>query len=150
MSAAPALLATTWRGAVPEVRVRGHIAVVDPEGRLAFALGDPDVLTTLRSCVKPLQALPFLRLAADAIGAGEEEVAIACASHSGEPVHVETVARLLGRVDLDEGSLACGPQLPFDSAAADARIRAGLPPRRIDNNCSGKHAAMLAACVVAG
>jgi L-asparaginase II len=65
-------------------------------------------------------------------------------------VHEQTVLGLLGRIGLDEGSLACGPQLPFDAAAANARIAARLPPRRIDNNCSGKHAGMLAACVVNG
>ena len=65
MAADPALLATVWRGDVPEARVRGHVAVVDQNGRLVDSLGDPDAVTTLRSCVKPLQAFPFIREAAD-------------------------------------------------------------------------------------
>ncbi|HKR98548.1 MAG TPA: asparaginase [Candidatus Dormibacteraeota bacterium] len=150
MSPEPALLATAWRGDVPEAEYRGHVAVVDATGRVVDALGDPDAITTLRSCVKPLQALPFIRLAVDRLGAPEDEVAIACSSHSGEPEHVAVVQRLLSRAGLDEASLACGPQLPFDEHAAAARIRAGTGLQRIDNNCSGKHAAMLATCVAAG
>jgi L-asparaginase II len=149
-SRAAAHLATTWRGDVPEAVIRAHVAVADGEGRLIAGAGDPQALTTLRSCVKPLQALPFLRTAADEVRATPEEVAVVCSSHSGEPVHERTVLGLLGRIGLDEGALACGPQLPFDTAAANARIAAGLPPRRLDNNCSGKHAGMLATCVVNG
>jgi L-asparaginase II len=149
MSSAP-VLARVWRGDVPEAAIRAHVVVAERSGRVLEAAGDPDALTTLRSCVKPLQALTFLRVAADPLGVSDEEVAVVCSSHSGEPIHERVVRRLLGRIGLDEDALVCGPQLPFDEAAANARIAAGLPPRRIDNNCSGKHAGMLAACVVAG
>jgi L-asparaginase II len=130
--------------------VRGHVAVVDAAGELLAGAGDPAAVTTLRSCVKPLQALVFVRHAVDEVDAGQDELAVACASHNGEPVHVETVRRLLGRCGLDDGALSCGPQLPYDDDAARAILAAGEEPGRIHNNCSGKHAAMLAVCTVRG
>ena len=78
------------------------------------------------------------------------EIAIACSSHGGEPVHVALVERLLARVGLDEHSLSCGPQLPMDDASAEAILAAGGKPSRLTNNCSGKHAGMLAVCSVRG
>ena len=147
----PALLAEVWRGNAVELHVRGHLAVVDAAGRLVASLGDPEAPTTLRSAVKPLQALPFVEGGAlDALDAGGDELALACASHSGEPVHVATARRLLGRAGLDEADLACGPQWPAGDAAARALAAEGGQAGRIHNNCSGKHAAMLAACVHAG
>ncbi|MBV8444871.1 MAG: asparaginase [Candidatus Dormibacteraeota bacterium] len=145
----PALLATGKRGGAPELTVRGHLVVVDAEGSVLAAAGDPDSLTTLRSCVKPLQALPFVRLAMERLGAGNAELAVACASHSGEPVHVEAVRRLLALGGVAEEHLACGAHLPFDDRAARQVILEG-GPRRIHNNCSGKHAAMLVTCAVMG
>jgi L-asparaginase II len=143
----PALLAEVWRGDVAEIAVRGHVAVVDAAGRLLAGAGDPEALTTLRSAVKPLQALPFVESgAADALGAGDDELALACASHSGEPVHVATARRLLARAGLDESALSCGPQWPYSEEAARALVRAGEEAGSIHNNCSGKHAAMLATC----
>ena len=150
MKTSPPVLATIWRGRVQEAAVRGHAAVVDADGTLLGAIGDPELVVPLRSCVKPIQAFPFVELAADEIGATSEEVAVSCASHYGEDIHVATVRRLLARVRLDETSLACGPQLPFDPASARRLLAAGMAPQRIHNNCSGKHAGMLAACVVAG
>jgi L-asparaginase II len=143
----PALLAEVWRGDVCEVVVRGHVAVVAADGTLLAQAGDPDARTPLRSTVKPLQALPFVSAAADALGATAEEIAVACASHSGEPRHVEVVRRLLARAGLDDAALACGPQWPYSEAAAHALVRAGESAGRVHNNCSGKHAAMLCACV---
>jgi L-asparaginase II len=142
-----ALLAEVWRGDVCEVVLRGHVAVVAADGTLLAQSGDPDARTTLRSTVKPLQALPFLDGAADALGASVAEVAVACASHEGEPRHVEAVRRLLGRAGLDESALSCGPQWPYSEAATHALVRAGETAGRVHNNCSGKHAAMLCACV---
>jgi L-asparaginase II len=146
----PPVLASVWRGEVCEARIRGHVAVVDSEGTLVASLGDPDMVTTVRSCVKPLQALPFVRHALDEVGAGSDELAVACASHSGEEVHVATVTRLLARVGLDESALRCGPQLPVEPSAARKLLASGGEARPIHNNCSGKHAAMLATCVVQG
>jgi L-asparaginase II len=130
--------------------VRGHVAVVDGAGTILGAAGDAGTVTTLRSCVKPLQALPFVRHAVDQLRASDEELAVACASHNGEPVHVETVLRLLGRLGLDEAALSCGPQLPMDQESARAILAAGKEPSRVHNNCSGKHAGMLAVCTVWG
>ncbi len=146
----PAHLATTRRGAALEAVVRGHVAVVAADGSLLGAVGDPDAPTTLRSCVKPLQAVPFVRRAADPIGAGDAEIAVACASHQGEPVHVDAVRGLLQLAGIDESALSCGPQLPADGVAARHLLGSGGTPARIHNNCSGKHAAMLAACRVSG
>ena len=146
----PAHLATTWRGTAREAVVRGHVAVVDPTGTVLACAGDPGALTTVRSCVKPLQAFPFVSRAAGRIGATQADLAIACASHGGEPLHVAAVRDLLGRAGVDEGELSCGPQLPSAAAAARHLLASGGAPQRIHNNCSGKHAAMLATCAAAG
>ncbi|MHB8488362.1 MAG: asparaginase [Candidatus Dormibacteria bacterium] len=150
IDAAPPVLATVWRGTVVEARIRGHVAVVDASGNLLSSAGSADALTTLRSCVKPLQALPFLRLAADRLGAGDAEIAIACASHQGEDEHLATVRGLLARAQVPEEALGCGPQLPSDEGTARRLLASGGVPRPIHNNCSGKHAAMLATCAVMG
>lgn len=146
----PPVLASVWRGPVCEARIRGHVAVVDARGALLSSLGDPGVVTTLRSTAKPFQALPFVRRTVDALGAGPAEIAIACASHNGEPEHVEVVRGLLRRASVDEGALACGPQPPMDPETSRQLNFAGQQPQRVHNNCSGKHAAMLATCVVTG
>jgi L-asparaginase II len=124
------------------------VAVVDASGKVLRSAGSADAQTTLRSCVKPLQALPFLRLAADRLGAGQAEIAVACASHQGEDEHLATVRELLARAQVPEEALGCGPQLPSDEATARRLLASGGVPRPIHNNCSGKHAAMLATCAV--
>ena len=129
--------------------IRGHVAVVDSAGEVIGAAGDPGAVTTLRSCAKPVQALPLVR-AGDKLALTDEEVAVACASHGGEPVHLAVVRRLLGRAGLDESALLCGPQLPMDEPSAEALIAAGGRAAAITNNCSGKHAGMLAVCVARG
>jgi L-asparaginase II len=141
-----ALLAEVWRGRVCEVMVRGHVAVVAGDGALLASSGDPDAVTPLRSTVKPLQALPFMAGAASALGASDAEIAIACASHDGEPAHVAVVRGLLARAGLDESSLSCGVQWPYGERATRALVAAGETAGRVHNNCSGKHAAMLCAC----
>lgn len=148
--AAPPILATVFRGDVIEARVRGHIAVTDASGTVRQSAGSPDLETTLRSCVKPIQALPFLRLAADRLEATDPEIAVACASHQGEDEHVATVRGLLARAGVPEAALGCGPQLPSDEATARRLLASGGVPRPVHNNCSGKHAAMLASCAVMG
>jgi L-asparaginase II len=147
---APPILATVVRGDAIEARVRGHIAVTDASGEVLHAAGSADVETTLRSCVKPIQALPFLRLAADRLEASGPEIAVACASHQGEDEHVATVRGLLARAGVPEAALGCGPQLPSDEATARRLLASGGLPRPVHNNCSGKHAAMLATCAVMG
>ncbi len=144
----PAHLATIRRGTATEAVIRGHVAVVDSAGRLIAAAGDPTALTTVRSCVKPVQALPLVRLAGAGLDLSQEEIALACSSHGGETSHVEVVRRLLARIGLDEDSLSCGVQLPMDEPSAEAILAAGGRPSRLTNNCSGKHAGMLAVCAV--
>ncbi len=140
--------------AVPLVRVLrsgviesihlGHVAVCDASGRLLAAAGDPDRLLFSRSSLKPLQAAVSLRRIGDP--PPRELVAIMCASHNGEPVHVRAVRRLLRSGGLSERHLGCPPDLPM---APRAR-RAVAGPRRVYHNCSGKHAGMLLASDRAG
>ncbi len=147
---APPVLATVWRGGVVEALIRGHVVVGDAAGDAISFVGDPLSATTLRSCVKPLQALPFVRLAADRLGASTAEIAIACASHQGEDEHLATVRGLLAKAGVPEEALRCGPQLPADEPTARRLLASGGVPKPIHNNCSGKHAAMLSTCAVMG
>jgi L-asparaginase II len=139
-------LASTHRGDGLEAVFRGHVVVVDHHGQVLAAVGDPAAPTTLRSCVKPLQAQSFIGHAAGAVGATQADVAIACGSHHGEDVHVRAVRALLDRAGVTEAALSCGPQPPSDPEAAAALARSGAEPLPVHNNCSGKHAAMLATC----
>lgn len=141
----PAPLVEVWRGPIVESRHRGHLAAVDGEGRLVALLGEPETVTYLRSSGKPFQAVPLLTSGAAArFNFTESELAIACGSHSGEDLHVETVARLLEKIGLDASLLKCGAHEPFDRATAE-RLRArGESPGVLRNNCSGKHTGMLA------
>lgn len=133
-----------WRGERIESRHRASLALVDRDGRLVAALGEPDAPVFPRSAIKPLQALPLVESgAADAAGLGERELALACASHGGEPVHVGLVEAWLGRLGLAEDALACGPHPPLHLPSAEGLVRAGERPGRRHNNCSGKHAGML-------
>lgn len=133
------------RGTLVESVHRVAAAVVTVEGRLVAAAGDPDYVTFWRSAAKPFQALPLLE---DGVvtrfGLGDEELALACASHSSEEVHLRVVDRLLERIEVPESALACGPHPPLSAEVAHQAIRAGttLTPRW--SNCSGKHAGMLA------
>jgi L-asparaginase II len=139
------------RGDLVESRHAGAVALADAQGRLVLALGDVERPIYPRSAVKALQALPLIESgAADAFGLDEEELAVACASHSGDAIHVAAVRGLLGKVGLDETSLACGAHWPVSETALEALLRAGIRPQAIHNNCSGKHAGMLATAVHLG
>ncbi|HEX8162932.1 MAG TPA: asparaginase [Pyrinomonadaceae bacterium] len=141
----PAPLAEVWRGRIVESRHRGHVAAVDGDGRLVARLGEPETVTYLRSSAKPFQALPLIASgAADRFGFGPREIAVACGSHSGEPVHEETVAGMLQKIGLDESALRCGAHEPFSPEATRELRRRGESPRVLQNNCSGKHTGMLA------
>ncbi len=133
------------RGGTLESRHRISAAAVDAEGRLVAWTGDPGLVTYWRSCAKPLQVAPLLTDgAADALGVSDAEIALACGSHNGEPRHVEVAASLLKKARCSEDDLACGPHSSLSAAVARAMAERGERPRRIHNNCSGKHAAMLA------
>jgi L-asparaginase II len=143
MEADPVLVEAT-RGAAVESRHRGACAVVDAQGKVVLALGDAERPVYGRSAVKPLQALPLIESgAADAYQLGAKEIALACASHRGEAMHVAAVGAWLGRLGLGVEDLECGAHLPTDPAAAQALIRTGAEPSALHNNCSGKHAGFL-------
>ena len=133
------------RGDLVESVHRVSAAVVDASGRLLAAAGDPSLVTFWRSAAKPFQAIPLLEDgAAQAFELGSEELALACASHSSERVHLDVASRFLAKIGASEDDLACGPHPPLGAAVAEMVIRTGhaLTPRW--SNCSGKHAAMLA------
>ncbi len=133
------------RGGRIESRHRVSAALVDEQGRLRAWLGDPELLIFFRSAAKPLQALPVVADgAADAYGLTDAELAVCCASHSGEPAHVEAVRSILAKIRCSEDDLVCGPHPPFYTPAAEALQQAGRAPTAVHNNCSGKHAGMLA------
>ena len=139
----PVLVEVT-RGSRIESAHRGAIAVCDAQGRVFGGWGDIDAAVYPRSAFKSLQALALIETgAADAFSVSPEELALACASHSGEPMHVERVERWLTRIDCQESDLACGSHLPIHEPSAHAMIREGRKPCRIHNNCSGKHTGFL-------
>jgi L-asparaginase II len=139
------------RGEIVESRHRIHAAVVDAGGRLRASVGDPELVTFFRSSAKPFQALPVVADGAlDRFGITLEELAVCCGSHSGEPRHVKAAGSILTRVGLDGESLACGPHAPFHAPTRRELAEAGLEPVRLHNNCSGKHAGMLALARVHG
>jgi L-asparaginase II len=117
------------------------------DGSVAFALGNPDALVYPRSSMKPLQAAAMVGLG---LALPPDLLALACASHDGAPVHTAGVRRLLETFGLDEGALGNVASLPLDPAAAEEVVRRGGGPTRLQMNCSGKHAAMLATCLVNG
>jgi L-asparaginase II len=138
------ILVEVTRGGQVESRHRGSIAVADASGKLVAAWGDVGAAVFPRSAFKSLQAIPLIESgAADAYRVGEDELALACASHSGEPMHVERIEAWLARIDCREADLACGPHLPLYEPAAHSMLRAGERPCRLHNNCSGKHTGFL-------
>ncbi len=145
VAATPASLVEVWRGPIVESRHRGHLTAVDSRGDTIAALGLPDTVTYVRSSGKPFQAIPVIVSgAADRFGFTEREIAIACGSHSGEPMHVDIVRSMLAKIGLDENALKCGVHEPFSAEVVRELARNQKPPSVLQNNCSGKHAAMLA------
>jgi L-asparaginase II len=139
------VLVEVWRGNIIESVHRGHLAIVDGDGELICSLGDPNLVTFMRSAAKPFQAVPFIMSgAAERFGINEREIALACGSHNGEPLHIETAARMLEKAGLSEKDLHCGAHDPFNVDLSRKMIAAGEEPTQLHNNCSGKHAAMLA------
>ena len=146
----PTLVEVT-RGSIVESRHAGAIAVSRADGHLVLALGDVERPIYPRSAVKAMQAIPLIESgAADVFELTDDELAVACASHSGDAVHLEAVRSLLAKAQLDESYLACGAHWPVSEETMRALMRAGRRPQPIHNNCSGKHAGMLAASVRLG
>ncbi len=140
MTANPVLV-HALRGGITESMHRGALAIVDAAGAVHTALGDIDRPVFPRSAVKVLQALPLVASgAADAFGLSDAELALACASHGGEPRHAETAASMLAKAGLDVSALECGAHWPYHDGALKALARSGREPSALHNNCSGKHA----------
>ncbi|MGB7804299.1 MAG: asparaginase, partial [Actinomycetota bacterium] len=143
MGAVP--LARVVRSGLEESVHTGHVAVCDADGRLIARAGDPSHQVFARSCMKPLQASVSLA-SMDDLALPDREVAVMCASHNGEPVHLGAVRALLERASLGPEALQTPPDYPLDR---DEMARA-QHPNRVFHNCSGKHAGMLLACARAG
>ncbi|MBK1667440.1 L-asparaginase II [Rhodovibrio sodomensis] len=139
----PVLVEVTRGGAV-ESRHRGAFAVVDTDGRVVLSAGRVAAPVFPRSAIKPIQALPLIESgAADAFALSDAELAIACASHNGEPDQVEAVTGWLARLGLGAGDLACGGHAPKHEPSARALARAGQAWDGRHDNCSGKHTGFL-------
>ena len=129
----------------------GSIAVVDVAGRLLWSAGDPDVMTFTRSALKPFQALPFVLDDGPAhFGLSRAELALLCASHSGEDKHIAAVSGILDRIGLDETHLECGCAAPLYYDAVGLPVPAERRWRTVHHNCSGKHSGFLAWCRLHG
>ncbi|MEO7150478.1 MAG: asparaginase [Burkholderiaceae bacterium] len=146
------ILVDVLRGCAVESQHRGAVAVVDADGRLRASLGDIDRPIFPRSAIKLLQALPLVESgAADALGLGDAELALACASHRGEPAHAQTAAAMLAKAGLDASALECGTHWPYSEAAQRELATHGRSPSALHNNCSGKHAGFVClGCHLAG
>jgi L-asparaginase II len=139
------------RGAIIESRHRVHAAVARASGELIASARNPEIVTPWRSCAKPFQVMPLIESGGfDSTGWGDDELALACASHGGEPEHVALAASMLASIGMEEGDLACGPHDPLSQRGQKALRELGAHPTRLHNNCSGKHAGMLARAHSAG
>jgi L-asparaginase II len=146
------ILVEVLRGDHVESAHRGALAVVDGDGKLVASLGDVERPVFPRSAVKLLQALPLIESgAADRLALSDEELALACASHRGEPEHVRVAAGMLAKAGVDASVLECGTHWPYDEDASRALSERGERPSALHNNCSGKHAGFVCVgCVLAG
>lgn len=143
----PVLVEVT-RGSLVESRHRGMVIAVDAEGKVVFSAGAVESAIFPRSACKAMQALPLVESgAADRYGFGNRELALACASHSGEDAHAALAADMLSRAGLDDGALECGAHWSFDQGPLIHQARSLEKPTALHNNCSGKHAGFVcAAC----
>jgi len=145
------ILAETVRGNWVENRHRGAFAIVDAKGKIIASAGDIERPVFPRSAIKSMQALAiFAREAEGKFHHTDEELALACASHHGEDVHVATAKRLLSRIGLSAADLECGSHAPTNSAARVALRASGGEPSPLHNNCSGKHSGMLSVALAMG
>ena len=146
----PVLVEVTRGDGVESVH-RGAVAIVDAEGEIKGSLGDFKSPVFPRSAIKSLQALALIETgAADAFNVSEAEIALACASHSSEPEHLEAVRNWLQRLGLSEQDLECGPTGSIEEKVQEALIRSDAVFTRAHNNCSGKHAGFLTTALHGG
>jgi L-asparaginase II len=143
--------ATVYRGDLIENTHAAHVAVVDAEGRLIYAFGDPSRMTLARSAAKPAQALAVLETGAlDRFGFDDADLALMCASHNSEPRHIERTRAMLAKAHVTEADLRCGGHAPLSDAVWKEWIRRDYTPTGVCSNCSGKHAGMLAGAQALG
>lgn len=132
------------RGALIESRHRVHAVAVNASGHTIGSAHETNLVTHWRSCAKPFQIMPLLESGGfDSLGWGDDQLALACGSHGGEPEHVALAAAMLSSIGMEEGDLACGPHEPLSARGQKALRESGARTTRLHNNCSGKHAAML-------
>lgn len=141
----PPVLVEVRRGGVVESRHRGHVVQVGPDGSIERAIGDPDVLVSLRSAAKPLGLVAFVEAGvADAFELSAPELAVLAASHSGEDLHVRTILAILRRAQVSQTALGCGTaNAPLDQVTAQRLARDGERPGMIRHQCSGQHVSFL-------
>lgn len=138
------VLVEVLRGSHVESRHRGAVAVTDADGDLVLSLGDVETPVFPRSAIKAIQSLPLVESgAADRFGLDDADLALACASHSGEPVHVGVCAKILHKAGCSSADLECGTHRPLGEAAMRLLLEAGDRPGPMHNNCSGKHAGFI-------
>ena len=143
------ILAHVTRGGISESRHAGFIAIADSTGKALLTSGplDQDRVAFLRSSAKPFQAIPLLETgAADAFELTPAEIALACASHNGQPEHTRQVQAMLDKAGLRVDQLLCGAHYPYHPSDADALRREGRAPSNLHSNCSGEHTGMLLTC----
>jgi L-asparaginase II len=141
------VLVEIYRNKVLESFHRGVVCVVDKDGEILYSEGDVNQVCYPRSAMKLLQALPLIELGGiEKFGFTLEEIAIMCGSHNAEPEHLRVVNSILSKIGLTKDALFCGPQYPSSKKDANALIKNDEKPQHIHNNCSGKHAGMLALC----
>ena len=139
------ILAEVTRGSIIESRHRGAYAVCDAAGKILLSAGDIETPIFPRSAVKAFQCLPVIESgAADAFGFNDEEIALCCASHNGEADHVRVARSMLQKAGIAETCYECGAHWPTHRQATYELVRSGEAPKDVHNNCSGKHAGMLA------
>lgn len=142
------VLAEVTRSGWVESRHRGVVVVVDTQGTIHRQRGPANWRTYMRSAAKPVQAVPLIESgAADSFRFTEEELAICCASHTGEEIHQQVVQSVLQKIGQPAEALACGVHPPTDSRTRRQLVAAGRRPNVLHHNCSGKHGGMLAVCV---
>jgi L-asparaginase II len=138
------VLVQVRRGNAIESCHRGAVAILDAAGKIVHSIGDVEVPVFPRSAIKPVQALPLIETgAADKYDLSIDELALSCASHRGEPIHVRKISDWLERIGLSENDLECGAENPADESSRKSLARDGISPSQLHNNCSGQHAGFL-------
>ena len=141
------LIAVTHRSGRVESQHFGAVVALNQDGTLAFSVGDPSAIVFPRSSMKPLQATAMVKAG---LNLPPRLLALACASHDGRPEHLAGAQQILATAGLDESSLGNVADYPLDATEHEAAIRSGKQRSKLQMNCSGKHASMLATCVAAG